>query len=59
MAANFKIGDTVKVNTTTPEGPVKQLSVNQNGDIQYLISWEDVNGVEQERWFSEEDLIGA
>jgi hypothetical protein len=56
MAASFKIGDMVKIVTVVPEGPVKALSVSQDGDIQYLISWTDVNNTTQERWFNETDL---
>lgn len=57
MAASFKIGDTVKIVTVVPEGPVKALSVSQDGDIQYLISWEDVSNTTQERWFNEDELV--
>jgi uncharacterized protein YodC (DUF2158 family) len=59
MAASFKIGDTVKVNTTIPQGPVTALNVNQSGDIQYLVSWIDADNVTQERWFNEDELVGA
>lgn len=59
MAANFKINQEVKVNVQIPQGPVKQLSVNQSGDIQYLVSWVDHNGVAQETWFTEEALIAV
>ena len=55
MAASFKIGNVVKVITTVPQGPVKQLSVNQDGEIQYLVEW--VDGEEtNERWFNEDEL---
>jgi uncharacterized protein YodC (DUF2158 family) len=56
MAASFKIGDVVELNKPNPSGPVKALSVNQEGDIQYLVSYVDANGVEQERWFKEDEL---
>jgi len=59
MAASFKIGDTVKVNTVIPQGPVTALNVNQSGDIQYLVSWVDADSVTQERWFNEDELVGA
>ena len=57
MAASFKIGQVVALNVPAPTGPVLKLSVNQDGDIQYLVGWVDKNGVDQETWFKEEDLI--
>lgn len=56
MAASFKIGETVQVDAVVPTGPVLQLSVNQSGDIQYLVEWTDASGVTQETWFNEDDL---
>lgn len=56
MAANFKIGDSVKLITVVPQGPIKALSVSQEGDIQYLVSWFDTDEVSHERWFNEEEL---
>ena len=57
MAASFKVGQEVKVKTPVPQGLVSALSVSQEGDIQYLVSWTDANDVSQERWFSEDDLV--
>jgi uncharacterized protein YodC (DUF2158 family) len=57
MAASFKVGQEVKVVSPVPQGVVSALSVNQEGDIQYLVAWTDVNKVSQERWFSEDDLV--
>lgn len=57
MAASFKVGQEVKVVFPVPQGLVSTLSVSQEGDIQYLVSWIDSNGVSQERWFSEDDLV--
>lgn len=57
MAASFKVGQEVKVASPVPQGLVSALSVNQEGDIQYLVSWVDANKVSQERWFSEDDLV--
>ena len=59
MAAKFKIGDEVKLNAVVPAGPVKQFRMQDDGTVQCLISWNDADGVEQERWFNEDDLIGA
>jgi uncharacterized protein YodC (DUF2158 family) len=57
MAASFKVGQEVKVVSPVPQGVVSALSVNQEGDIQYLVAWTDVNNASQERWFSEDDLV--
>jgi uncharacterized protein YodC (DUF2158 family) len=57
MAASFKVGQEVKVVSPVPQGLVSALNVNQEGDIQYLVSWTDANKVSQERWFSEDDLV--
>jgi uncharacterized protein YodC (DUF2158 family) len=59
MAASFKVGERVKLTSVIPEGPVKTLSVNQDGDIQYLVEWQDADGANQEAWFKEEDLVKA
>ena len=59
MAAKFKIGDNVKLNAEVPNGPVKQFRMQDDGTIQCLIEWTDSEGVTQERWFNEDDLIGA
>jgi uncharacterized protein YodC (DUF2158 family) len=56
MAATFKIGQEVKLIAEVPQGAVKELSVNQEGDIQYLVSWVDSQGQDQSRWFSEDTL---
>lgn len=58
MAAKFKVGDEVKLNVSVPQGAIQALSVSQEGDIEYLIPYVE-NGVEQERWFSEDDLIAV
>lgn len=59
MAANFKKGDVVKLNMVAPQGPVLDIQVDPDGDIIYLISWADADGVEQLRWFSEAQLVTA
>lgn len=56
MAASFKVGEQVTLITVVPQGPVKHLAVNQDGDIQYLVEWTDAEGAVQERWFKEEEL---
>ena len=59
MAANFKPGAQVKLNVTPPQGEVKQLNVNQDGDIQYLVEYTDAAGDTNQRWFKEDELVGA
>jgi hypothetical protein len=59
MAANFKPGTQVKLNVAPPQGEVKQLSVSQEGDIQYLVEYTDASGTVHQRWFKEDELIGA
>lgn len=56
MAASFKIGQEVQLITIIPEGPVTQLSVDQEGNIQYLVTYQDSNGDTQSRWFKEDEL---
>jgi uncharacterized protein YodC (DUF2158 family) len=57
MAASFKIGQAVKVIVSAPQGTISALTVNQSGDIQYLLSWVDNEGQTQERWFDENTLV--
>jgi hypothetical protein len=59
MATKFKKGESVKVNTIVPEGPVQALRMDEDGVVSYLIEWTDVDGKAQQRWFEEEELIGA
>ena len=59
MAASFKVGDVVELNKPNPKGPVVALSVSQEGDIQYLVDFVDAEGIEQQRWFKEDDLVKA
>jgi hypothetical protein len=57
--ANFKKGDTVKLVAVIPQGPVESMRMDEDGNVQYLISWTDVNGVQQSRWFDEAQLTVA
>jgi uncharacterized protein YodC (DUF2158 family) len=56
MATNFKIGDKVKLTVFVPQGEITQLTITQEGVIQYLFSWNDANGVSHSRWFNENEL---
>jgi len=59
MATKFKKGEVVKVNQVVPQGPVKSFHMNSDGEISYLIEWVDAEGVSQQRWFAEDDLIAG
>ena len=59
MAASFKIGNQVRLNSVPPQGSVVQLSVDQEGNIQYLVEFADAQGQMQQRWFKEDELVGA
>ena len=57
--ANFKKGDTVKVVATIPQGPVESMRMDEDVNVQYLISWTAANGVAHTRWFDEAQLTAA
>lgn len=59
MATKFKKGDEVKATGVVPQGPVKALRMDEDGNFFYLIEWADADGNTQERWFSEEALAAA
>lgn len=59
MATKFKKGDEVKVKTVVPAGPVLALRMDDDGVVYCLIEWVDVDGRTQQRWFAEDELIGA
>lgn len=59
MATAFKKGDNVKLVTVTPQGPVQALRMDEDGNVQYLVSWTDSNGAEHQRWFDETQLVAA
>lgn len=58
MAA-FKKGDTVKLKGVIPQGPVEGMRMDEDGNVQYMISWMDVDGIAQTRWFDEDQLTTA
>ena len=58
MAA-FKKGDTVKTIAVLPQGPVEAMRMDEDGNVSYMISWTDVNGTVQTRWFEESELVAA
>ena len=59
MATKFKKGDAVKLNVATPQGPVEALRMDEDGNVQYLMSWTDAEGQAHSRWFDEEQLAAA
>jgi uncharacterized protein YodC (DUF2158 family) len=59
MATKFKVGQQVRVQTVSPQGPVQKMRLSEEGEIEYLISWVDAEGAEQSRWFSEAVLADA
>lgn len=59
MATKFKKGEAVKVNAVIPEGVVEALRMDDEGTVFCYMSWVDINGVKQERWFAEDELVVA
>lgn len=59
MATKFKKGDVVKLHAVLPSGPVLALRMDEDGVVYCLLEWQDADGVNQQRWFKEDDLIGA
>lgn len=59
MATKFKKNDVVRVNAVVPQGPVLAFRMDEDGVVYCLIEWADANGVMQQRWFAEDQLIGA
>jgi uncharacterized protein YodC (DUF2158 family) len=54
----FKKGDVVKVKTVLPEGPIVKMRMDEDGTVYYLLAW-TTDGVEHERWFTEDQLVAA
>ena len=59
MATKFKVGDNVKLNATVPAGAVEEYRMLPDGTVQCLLQWTAVDGETHQRWFNEDDLIGA
>lgn len=59
MATKFVKGQEVKLVAVVPQGPVKSLRMDENGDFFYLVEWTDANGDTQQRWFEEDQLVEA
>jgi hypothetical protein len=57
--ATFKKGDVIKVVAIIPQGPVESIRMDEEGTVQYLISWTGYDGAVHTRWFDEADLTLA
>ena len=57
--ATFKKGDVVKLNVVVLQGPVTSMRMDEDGNVSYLVEWTDTDGSVQQRWFVEDQLIGA
>lgn len=55
----FKKGDTVQLKAVVPTGPVLALRMDEDGNVSYLVEWTDMDGVQQQRWFAEDQLAAA
>jgi hypothetical protein len=56
MATQFTKNQTVRVKTVVPQGAVQALRMDEDGVVYCLLTWTDVNGISQTRWFAESDL---
>ena len=56
MATKFVKDQVVKVNAVVPQGPVRKLRMDDDGNFFYMIEWVDADGQTQERWFPESSL---
>ena len=59
MATTFTKGQTVRLKTVVPQGPVEALRMEEDGTVFYRISWADAAGNVQTRWFAESELETA
>lgn len=58
MSSKFKKEDVLRVQMVVPEGPVQKIRMDDDGNVQYLISWTNGNK-QEERWFDESVLVLA
>ncbi len=56
MATKFIKDQVIKVNAVVPQGPVRKLRMDEDGNFFYMIEWIDANGQVQSRWFAESEL---
>jgi len=56
MATLFAKEQTVRVKTVVPQGSVEALRMDEDGTVFYRITWIDLEGNSQTRWFTESEL---
>ena len=56
MATTFTKEQVVRVKTVVPQGAVEALRMDEDGTVFYRITWTDVEGNSQTRWFAESAL---
>ena len=56
MATQFSKNQMVRVKTVVPQGTVEALRMDEDGVVYCRLTWTDVNGVSQTRWFAESSL---
>ena len=59
MATKFAKDQEVKLVAVVPQGPVKALRMDEEGNFFYLVEWTDLEGNVQSRWFEEAQLVAA
>lgn len=59
MATKFVKDQEVKAVGVVPQGPVKALRMDEDGNFFYMIEWTDTAGTIQQRWFAEDDLAAV
>lgn len=59
MATTFSKGQQVRLNAVLPQGSVEAFRMDEDGIVYCWISWTDVNGNEQARWFKESELVAV
>jgi len=57
MATKFKRGDRVKVNAVIPSGAIEAFRMDEDGCVWCQMTWVDVEGNTQTRWFKADDLV--
>jgi uncharacterized protein YodC (DUF2158 family) len=56
MATQFSKNQVVRVRTVVPQGAVEALRMDEDGVVYCRLTWTDVDGKSQTRWFAESDL---
>jgi hypothetical protein len=59
MASTYRKGDMVKAVAIIPTGPVESIRMLDDGTVVYLVTYTNVNGEEQQRWFDEDQITAA